>query len=149
MTLHTLHRRVLSLAVILGALVAFPACDSDDPEPDPTFSPSFSIASQVVDLQAGGQGLLFFFTPSVNVEITEVLIRNPLNQTERFNGNNNVFLSGEANPLQEAGLAYTRISGSWSFEFNGRDANDGSRNFNVTVTENVSALEPGTPTETR
>lgn len=139
--------RSLRLAALAAIALSVTACSSGDPdEPDPVETPpSFSIASTGVTCDSGAACLQFSFIPSENVEITEVLIRNPRAQTERFNGNNNVFLSSTSYQLQENNVAFTRVSGGWQFTFNGRRAGGSQASFAVTVPLDVSAVQAETP----
>lgn len=144
----------LSRALYALCLLAFVAgstgCDSggnDDDDDDGgmvVVDPTFNVSSINVPLANGLDGIQFFLQPSENVTITEVRVTNPVGQTERFNGNNNVALSGQAFALQDAGQAYTRVSGSWSFAVNGAKTTGNRDGFTVTTTLNVSALQETT-----
>ena len=144
-------RRTLLLAFALLAPLTFSACDSGgDETPPPVVGPSaptFSIASRPATFDDGRAGLEFFATPSASVTLTEVVITNPVGQSERFNANNNAVLSGAATPLQVDGFAYFRVSGNWTFRFVGARSpavTDGA--FDVTQTLAVGAFAPeGTP----
>ena len=134
----------LASVLALALSLSLTACDSGTeepppPPPPPVASPTFAIASQVVPLQDGSQGLQFAFTPSENVQIVRVDIRSPLGAVEPFNGNNTVFLGGTAYSLQDPGLAYSRISGTWTFTFIGSTA-PGGVGFTVATPVTVSAL---------
>ena len=139
-------------AVLLLSFVAV-GCDSggddndDDNPPPTTVAPTFSLASVVVTLADGSQGLQFAATPNADVELTRVNIRNPLGQSEVFNANNNVFLSGQSIALQDPGIGYVRVSGDWSFQFIGRRAAGDQSSFDVTVPLSVSAAQETTGAE--
>lgn len=111
------------LTLLLAAPLFLTACDSggddDDDTPPPSTAPTFAIASAPVTLADGSAGLQFAATASANVVLTEVVITNPVGQTERFNAGGNTFLSGAPIALQADDVGYTRISGNWSFRFIG------------------------------
>lgn len=136
-------------AILFLSFIAV-GCDSggggedDDPPPPPAAQPSFSIASVVVTLSDGSQGLQFAATPNADIELTRVNIRNPLGQSDVFNANNDVFLSGVSIALQDPGVGYFRVSGDWSFQFIGRRAAGDQSSFDVTVPLSVSAFREET-----
>ena len=139
-------------AILFLSFIAV-GCDSggsgedDDNPPPASVAPSFSIASIVVELADGSQGLQFAATPNADVELTRVNIRNPLGQTDVFNANNNVFLSGVSIALQDPGVGYFRVSGDWSFQFIGRRAAGDQSSFDVTVPLSVSAFQDDTSSD--
>lgn len=130
-------------------LFAASACDSSEPEPDPTpVAPTFAIASVPVTLGDGTPGLQFFATPSASVTLTEVVITNPVGQSVRFNAQNVVSLQGQPAALQDPGIGYIRVSGNWTFQFIGaRSPAVADGNFNVTTSLSVGAAQPGAPAE--
>ena len=140
----------LSRLVLLSLSLGLTACDSggDTPTPTPTptplptpvAAPTFSIASQVVPFDDGSQGLQFYTTPSEDVTLVRVDIKNPVGQSVTFNANNNVALANGTFALQDPSFAYFRISGTWTFTFIGSRAAGDRASFNVVVPLSVGAL---------
>lgn len=146
----------LPLFLLATVALLLAACDSSEPAPPPppppppptVTPPTFSIASIPVTLADGSAGLQFAATPSVSVTLTEAVITNPINQVQRFNAQNVVVLAGQTTPLQDAGIGYTRISGTWTFRFIGaRSPAVPDGQFDVTTTINVGAFGPDAPVD--
>lgn len=142
--------RFLSFLFALTLLLGASACDSSDPDPDPDppapAAPTFSIASIPVTLGDGSAGLQFAATPNASVTLVEVVITNPIGQTERFNAQNVVVLQNQSTPLQDPNIGYTRISGNWTFRFVGaRTPTVTGGNFDVTTSLTVGAAQAGQP----
>ena len=130
--------RFAPLAVLLLVAVG---CDSSEPEPDPgPVAPTFAIASQVVTLVDNSQGLQFFVTPSKDVTLNLIEIRNPLGQGGAVPIQNLNILGGSSEALQDSDEGFNRVSGDWRFRFRGSSTADGpSATFDVTTTVSVSA----------
>ena len=129
----------LALVLLLAA-----GCDSgepDEPETPPSpAAPTFAIASRVVTLDDNSQGLQFFMTPSADVTLNLLEVRNPLGQGGAAPIQNLNILGGNTEALQDDGTAYNRVSGDWRFRFRGYLTAQGpSAPFDVTTTLSVSA----------
>lgn len=135
------------LLIALAFSVA--ACDSSEPEEPVEQPPTFSIASRVVTLVDNSQGLQFFATPNDDVSLVRVDVRNPIGQSETFDAQRVIVLSGEVTPLQDPNFGYNRISGTWNFRFVGSRAAGSQQTFDLTVPLDVSALRPAPEVEVR
>ena len=136
--------RLSRYALVATLLLTVAACDSGDPDPTPTptpTAPTFQIASVVVPLVDGTQGLQFAATPSADVRLVRVDVRNPLGQTEVFSPQDAIVLANESVALQAADEAYVRVSGNWSFRFVGARAAGTQETFDVTVPLTVNAFQ--------
>ncbi|TVR12587.1 MAG: hypothetical protein EA391_15135 [Balneolaceae bacterium] len=102
--------------------------------------PAFNIASIVVQLQGGDQGLQFFASANVDVTLGRVNITPPVGNDFVFNANNNLWLSEEQIALQNPNEGYLRISGTWRFRFVGNHSPGGER-FDVRQQITVGAKE--------
>ncbi|MFN3595713.1 MAG: hypothetical protein ACK41D_00405 [Rubricoccaceae bacterium] len=137
---HQWLRQVMSLLALSLVLTAT-ACDNNSPDAPPQPSaPTFQIASVVVPLVDGTQGLQFAATPSADVSIIRVDVRNPLGNQIVFSPQNTIVLQNQAFPLQSPNEAYIRVSGTWTFRFVGQLAAGTQQTFDVTTTLNVGAL---------
>lgn len=132
---------LLALPLALAACDSSDPDDSGDPDPDPPIvtAPEFSVASQTVQLQDGSDGIVFFVIPDEDVVLVRVEITNPRNQMQTFNAQSTTVVEGEEFALQEAGIAYIRVSGTWEFTFVGRRAAGDQASFEVTETIEVGA----------
>ena len=140
---HTPMPRALRFLVLFALVFSVAACDSSEPEPEPEppveVPPTFDIASVVVPVVGGAQGLQFAATPNADVRIVRVDVRNPLGRTEVFSPQEAIILSGQPVTLQNDDEAYPRISGNWSFRFVGTRAAGSLTSFDVTTPLPVSA----------
>lgn len=126
----------LALVLLLAS-----GCDSSEPdEPTPPPAPTFAIASRVVTLDDNSQGLQFFMTPSTDVTLNLIEIRNPLGQGGPVTIQNLNIGGGAAQALQDDNLAYPRVSGDWRFRFRGNQTALGPNAlFDVTTVVPVNA----------
>ena len=147
---HFMSRALYALLLLSFVSVGCGSGGMDEDEDDGgmvVVNPTFNVSSINVPLANGLDGIQFFLQPSENVTITEVRVTNPVGGTERFNGNNNVALSGQPFALQNNDQAYTRVSGNWSFEINGAKTTGSRDGFTVTETLSVSALQETTSSD--
>lgn len=126
--------------------------DSDDDEDDDgqaQIDPTFNISSVGVTCDSGVACLQFEAVSTRDVALTRVNITNPRNQQEIFNANDNVFLAGERIQLQASDVAYTRVSGNWTFRFTGDNREGNGGRFDVSQSLPVGAFRPEVETEER
>ena len=131
-------RHALSLVLLLTVLSA---CDSSEPELEPepiAITPAFNIASQTGTFADGTQGIAFAVTPDMNVSIVRIDVKDPLNNTFLADLQSSNLLAGQSYTLQESGTGYSRVSGTWSFRFQG-SVLPGNQPFDVTTSLPVGA----------
>jgi hypothetical protein len=136
------YRFLLMLLIALPLTLA--ACDSsdpdDEPEPEPTpVAPNFNVLSEPVVFNDGTAGLVFSAIPDADVVLVRVEITNPRNQNQTFNAQQATVVRGEEVALQDPGIGYVRVSGTWTFTFVGRRATGDQDSFEVIETIEVSA----------
>lgn len=117
------------------ALLVLPACDGGganevDPPEDPQESivvdPVLSMSSVEVPLNNGAQGLQFFVRADMDLSWRKVTITPPPPFDEIvFNLGDTFVIAEESVALQAANQAYTKVNGTWDFEF---DVTSGSGN---------------------
>ena len=125
--------KILRFVLLLALALPFAACDSSEPE-----IPTFSVASVTVS-DGADQFLQFVARPSTDVELSSVVIENPVGNTQTFNAGNQLILANDPLPLQDSDFGYFRVSGQWSFRFTGISDGGAGERFTVTTQINVSA----------
>lgn len=128
-----------TLITIFAFLMVFSmSCKEDSTGPDIDLTvpaPSFSIASTTVQ-EDGLTFVLFWFTPSEDIELGRTEIKNPTGDNFLFSGQNQLFIGGESYYMD----AYLRISGNWTFRFVGKSS-PGDNAFDVRTVVSVGAKE--------
>lgn len=143
-------RPALAGVLLAGLVLTASACDSGDPEPEPepeVIPPSFSIASESFEDVNGNQGIQFFIVPSENVTLTGLGYRDPRGRGGNVPVQNLVIRGGDEQALQGDLEGFPRVSGTWTFTFEGFPTQRPLETFVVTETLNVGAFGPGNPTE--
>jgi len=88
--------------------------------------PTIDVSAQVVQTTTGEDCLLFFGIPRENVLLISVKFTNPLGQNITYDLGNRSYPANNPTPLQESGLCYTKLSGTYTFEFSGSRPGGGS-----------------------
>ena len=132
-------KRISSFSIIgillLVTIILFTNCSKED-EP---VVPAFTVTSTTVPLQAGGDGLQFKARCTNNdVKMTQVLITGPAqSQAYTYPLNDQGFSKNQDFDLQDAGIAYEKMTGTWTFIFVGKRSSD-NESFTVSASLSVS-----------
>lgn len=126
---------LLSIGVLLlSSAILFSGCKKKE---DPIV-PAFLVTSITVQLQGGGEGLQFFAKcTNDDVQMTKVIITNPILTSITYNLNGNYFVQGELFDLQDPTEAYFKATGAWKIIFSGNRTADGTA-FTIEVIVNIS-----------
>ena len=119
--------------LLLVTILLFTNCKKED-EP---VVPAFTVTSTTVPLQAGGDGLQFKARCTNNdVKMTKVLITDP-EQSPAYTYllNDQGFSKNQDFDLQDASVAYGKLTGTWTFIFVGNRTSD---NEGFTVNASLS-----------
>lgn len=132
---------MLRLLFLAALALSISACDSsevmmEDPGvPDP----SFQVPTIPQAFADGTPGLQFAAVPNADIELSSVVIRNPLGDQVTFNAGNQLVLAGTRIALQEPDFVFFRVSGEWTFSFTGIKESGAGERFSVATTVPVSA----------
>jgi hypothetical protein len=130
-------KKITSFATIgillLATIILFTNCKKKD-EP---VVPTFTVTSTTVPLQGGGDGLQFKARCTNNdVKMTRVLITDPAQSPAyTYLLNDQGFSKNQDFDLQDAAVAYTKTTGTWTFIFVGNRPSD---NESFTVNASLS-----------
>lgn len=134
---------LIMMLLFASLFIGCPNPDGPEPEPEPEPTPEpavvFSIASQNTTLVYGNEGILFYATPAEDVVLVKAEIKNPVGDIITYNLNSTTYISGQAISLQDAGMAYIKVSGTWTFTFTGSRATGTKSSFVSVATVNVGA----------
>ena len=134
------QNRLIRTLLFATSLLLLTACGGDSgtkPKEDP--APSFRIASVKVQCNTGDECIRFFAKPDTDVLLVKVIIRPPAGDAITFNAGSDTFIKEEDVALQDANVAYFRVSGQWTFTFVGNHATGNKSSFEVVTTVDVSA----------
>lgn len=135
--------KMLLSTVVFSFFVAV-GCSSDSnptapmaPTQDPP--PTFSMASIKVQCNDGSDCIQFFARPNKDVIVVKVVITPPAGNQITFNAGSSTVVANENVGLQDANVAYFRISGEWKFVFTGSLATGDKSSYEMTATVSVGA----------
>jgi len=137
-----MHKKLL--VTIMAAVLLFSiGCEKESitaPTPDPgTPAPSFNVASTLANCTGTNDCIQFYATPNADVILVKVEIKYPVTGGTTYNFGSSTIVKDQSVALQATGMAYTRISGNWTFTFTGQHAVGDQSSFVVATTVNVSA----------
>ncbi len=130
---------MLRLLVLAALVLSVAACDSSEPMEFGVPDPSFQVPAIPQSFSDGTAGLQFAAVPDTDIELSSVVIRNPLGDQVTFNAGNTLVLAGTRILLQEPGFIFFRVSGTWSFTFTGINESGAGERFSVSTTVPVAA----------
>jgi len=115
------------LATMIAAVLLFSVGCKKDPVTAPTVdpgtpAPSFNIASVTANCTGTNDCIQFWATPNADVLLVKVEIKYPVTGGTTYNFGSQTIVRDQSVALQAAGIAYTRISGTWTFTFTGQYA---------------------------
>ena len=141
--MNKLKRFLFILTTIIIIPLIYSGCSKDSTGPevdDGPPPPSFNISSLQTTLVGGDPGILFRASSSVRVRLVQIVVRNPNGGTISYSPQGLIVQAGEAFDLQEAGTAFFRWSGGWTFTFVGNHE-PGGQAFEVVQSMSVSAKD--------
>jgi len=139
-----MHNKLL-LSIMATVIFFSIGCKSDPvtaPVVDPgTPTPSFNIASVTANCTGTNDCIQFWATPNADVLLVKVEIKYPVTGGTTYNFGSATVVRDQSVALQAAGIAYTRISGQWTFTFTGQYAagEHSGKGFVATATVTVGA----------
>jgi len=128
----------ICLLAVMGVAILFTSSCKKDDNPAPQV-PVFTVTSDSVMLQGGGEGLQFFGKcTNEDVKMTKVTITSPTaGQTATYMLNGNAYNKNVQFSLQDDNTAYVKELGTWNFTFIGNRTADNA-GFSVDVALSVS-----------
>ena len=135
--------KTLFSTILMVCFVAL-GCSSEDNSTAPTGPtqdppPVFNMASINLQCNDGSDCIQFSTRPSKDVILVKVVITPPAGSQITYNLGSSTFIANQDVGLQDVNVAYSRISGAWTFVFTGSLASGDKSSFDVTATVSVGA----------